>query len=207
MYTFPFNTCEKPKKKGIAQPYSALLNAVNCVMILYFLVQTKTHYAAILLFSIFCFELFHVFSHTIHIPGSIQINITHALTYIMNASFFYLFYCYTKKIPGSLFLFYIITLIFVDIYSYLNLSIIYYLLSQSILFVSLLLYYLPLLPKYVKTSIYQIIFWISIVILLFLNEKYNCKKMLDVYPLPYHTMIEIVGIFLFYIICSTFYKL
>ena len=23
-YTFPFNTCEKPNKKGIAQPYSSL---------------------------------------------------------------------------------------------------------------------------------------------------------------------------------------
>jgi hypothetical protein len=205
MYTFPFHTCEKPKK-GIAQPYSALLNAINCIMIAYFLLQTKNQSTFLLLFSIFCFELFHVFSHTIHIPGSIQINITHFLTYVMNIAFFYVFYCYTKIIPGYLFLLYILLLVCADIYSYLHFTILYYLLTQSILFISLLLYYLPLLPNYVQSSIYKIIGLISIIILLFLNETYNCKKMLDFYPFPYHSFIEIVGIFLFYIICRTFYK-
>jgi hypothetical protein len=204
MYTFPFNTCETPKK-GVVQPYSAMLNAINCIMIAYFLVQTKNPSTFLLLFSIFCFEFVHVFSHTIHIPGSIQINITHFLTYVMNIAFFYVFYCYTKIIPGYLFLFYIIALICIDIYSYLHLTILYYLLSQSILFISVLLYYLPLLPKYVQSSIYKIIGLISIIILLFLNETYNCKKMLDFYSFPYHVLIEMVGILLFYTICSTFY--
>lgn len=35
-YTFPFNTCETPNKNGIAQPYSALFNAINCLVIVYF---------------------------------------------------------------------------------------------------------------------------------------------------------------------------
>ena len=92
-YTFPFDTCEKPNKNGIAQPYSAFFNIINCVIIFYFLLKTKQIYTFILLFSILCFELFHVFSHINHIQGSIQINITHLLTYFMNLAFFYLFYC------------------------------------------------------------------------------------------------------------------
>ena len=32
-------------------------------------------YAFLLLFSLFCFEFFHMFSHIIHINDSIQINI------------------------------------------------------------------------------------------------------------------------------------
>jgi len=207
MYTFPFNTCEKPKKKGIAQPYSALLNAVNCVMILYFLVQTKTQYAAILLFSILCFELFHVFSHTIHIPGSIQINITHFLSYCINFAFLFFFYNYLKFLPGSLFLFYYMCLIIIDIITFFNMNVVYSIFSQAVLFLSVLFYYYPYLSKVIQQKIHSLCFLVLIIIGLFFNEKYNCKKMLDMYPLPYHTLIEIVGIFLFYIICSTFYKL
>jgi hypothetical protein len=207
-YTFPFNTCEKINKNGIAQPYSALFNLINCIVIFYFLLQTKKKYTFILLFAILCFEIFHLFSHIKHIKGSIQINITHLLTYFMNLSFFYVFYCYTKKLPSYEFIFYMILLIGVDIYSIFNLTIIYYLLTQSVIFISLLVYYFPLLPKFIQKSIYQIIFFIGIIILLFLNEKYNCKKMLKIHPyFPYHIFIEIIGIVLFYIICSNFYKL
>jgi len=207
-YTFPFNTCETVSKNGIAQPYSALFNFFNCVIIFYFLLQTKRKYTFLLLLSIFCFESFHLFSHIIHIPGSIQINITHTLTYLMNLAFFYAFYCYTHIIPNYAFMLFLITLIGFDMYSFFNLSIVYYVFSQSIIFISLLLYYFPLLPKFIQKSVYQIIFFVGIIILLFLNEKYNCKKMLKLYPhFPYHIFIEIIGIILFYIMCSNFYKL
>lgn len=207
-YIFPFNTCEKPNKNGIAQPYSSLVNLINCIIILYFLLKTKSLHTFILLFSILCFELFHMFSHILHISGSIQINIIHSLTYFMNLAFFYTFYCYTNKLPSPEFVFYLVALICVDIYSFFNLSIIYYLLSQSVIFISILLYYLPLLPTFIQTSVYQIIFLIGIIILLVLNEKYNCEKMLKIYPdFPFHIFIEIIGIVLFYIICSNFYKL
>jgi hypothetical protein len=33
-YTFPFNTCEQKNENGIAQPYSSLVNFVNCLIIL-----------------------------------------------------------------------------------------------------------------------------------------------------------------------------
>jgi hypothetical protein len=144
----------------------------------------------------------------VHIKGSIQINITHSLTYFMNLAFFYVLYSYTNVLPSYGFVFYLIALIIFDVYSIFYLTIIYYLLSQSIIFISLLLYYFPLLPKFIQNSIYQIIFFVGIIILLFLNEKYNCKKMLEFYPdFPYHIFIEIIGIVLFYIISSNFYKL
>ena len=207
-YTFPFNTCEKPQKNGIAQPYSAFFNLINCVIIFYFLLKTKQKYTFILLFSILCFELFHLFSHIVHIPGSIQINITHSLTYFMNIAFFYVFYYYTHILPSYEFIIFFIALVIFDIYSILNLTIIYYLLSQSAIFISLLIYYFPLLPDFIQTSVYQIIFFVIVIILLFLNEKYNCENMLYLYPyFPYHIFIEIIGIILFYIICSNFYKL
>ena len=125
-YTFPFSTCEKPKKNGIAQPYSSLINFVNCVIILYYLLKTKQDYTFILLSSILAFESFHLFSHIVHIPGSIQLNITHSLVYLMNLAFFYAFYCYTNKIPSYEFVLFLAILVWFDIYSLFNLTIIYY---------------------------------------------------------------------------------
>jgi hypothetical protein len=207
-YTFPFNTCEKTNKNGIAQPYSSLFNIINCLIIFYFLLKTKKIYTFILLFSILCFELFHVFSHMIHIQGSIQTNITHIITYFINIAFFYVFYSYTNKVPSNEFILYLFILVCFDIYSLFYLSIIFYIFSQAIIMISLLMYYLPLLPKLIQKSLYKIVFLISIIILLFLNEKYNCEKMMYIYPdFPYHIFIEIIGIVLFYIISSNFYKL
>lgn len=207
-YTFPFDTCEKPNKHGIAQPYSTMANIVNSLIIFYFLLKTKENYTFILLFCILCFELFHVFSHSVHIPGSIQINIAHMLSYCVNFAFLFFFYNYTKKIPSGWFILFYVLLIVFDIYVFCNMDVVYYISTQSLLLLSVLLYYYPLLSKSIKNKINIISFLIILIIILFLNEKYNCKKMLSIYPhFPYHILIEIVAIFLFYIVCSTFYKL
>ena len=207
-YTFPFSTCEKPNKYGISQPYSSLLNLINCLIIFYFLIKTKQNYTFILIFCILCFELFHVFSHSIHISGSIQINITHMLSYCINFAFLFFFYNYVKKIPSSGFIIFYVFLIFFDIYIFCNMNVVYYIFSQALLFLSVLFYYYPLLTKNIKKIINIIFFLVLLIIILFINEKYNCEKMMSIYPhFPYHILIEIIGLVLFYIICSNFYKL
>jgi hypothetical protein len=207
-YIFPFDTCEKVNKNGIAQPYSVFFNLITCSIIFYFLLKTKTARSFILLFSILIFESFHVFSHAIHIPGPIQINITHLLTYCMNLAFFNLFYSFTHFFPSYVFIIYMFFLVIFDIYAFCNYSFVYYLITQSIVFISILFYFYRLLPNSLKKSIQLIFVLVFLVIMLFLNEKHNCSLMLSSYPhFPYHIIIETVGIFLFYVICSSFYKL
>ena len=207
-YTFPFSTCEKPNKNGISQPYSSLLNLINCLIIFYFLIKTKQNYTFILIFCILCFELFHVFSHSIHISGSIQLNITHMLSYCINFAFLFFFYNFVKKIPSSGFIIFYVFLIFFDIYIFFNMNVVYYIIGQALLFLSVLFYYYPLLTKNIKKIINIIFFLVLLIIILFINEKYNCEKMMSIYPhFPYHILIEIIGLVLFYIICSNFYKL
>ena len=207
-YTFPFDTCEKPREKGIAQPYSAFVNAVNCIIIFYFLLKTKNKYTFSLLFSILCFEMFHTFSHSLHIKGNIQTNVTHILTYFINIAFFYVFYNYTKKIPNIAFILYIIVLVCFDIYSFFNLSIIFYIISQALLFLSVLFYYYKLMPVRIQKNMYSLIFLVCLIIILFMNENFNCKQILSLYPhFPFHALIEIIGIVIFYLISSSFYKL
>jgi hypothetical protein len=207
-YIFPFSTCEKPNKNGVAQPYSAFVNMINCLIVIYYLLKTKKTYTFLLLLSILCFELFHVFSHMVHISGSMQTNVVHIIAYCINIAFIFFFYNYVKKIPSILFAMFYLSIICFDIYAFFNMNVVYYIFSQAVLFLSVLFYYYPLLNQNIKENIHMIFFLVILIIALLLNEKYNCKKMMSIYPdFPYHILVEITGVVLFYIICSNFYNL
>jgi len=206
-YIFPFDTCEE-KQEIIAQPYSAFLNLINCFIIIYFINKTTKIENIYLLSSLLLFEAFHVFSHSIHISGPIQTNITHTLTYFINISFFNLFYNYTKVLPDNNFFILLFSLISFDFYALTNLSVIYYIVAQSLIFLLPLIYYYKLLPLKIQSSIIEMAIYIIMIILLFINEKNNCKKLMKKYnKFPFHILIEIVGIILFSTISYNFYNL
>jgi len=130
------------------------------------------------------------------------------LSYCINTAFFFFFYKVVKKIPSRWFILFYLILIFFDIYAFCNMNVVYYIFSQALLFLSVLFYYYPSLGKTMREKINIIVGLVVVILILFLNEKYNCEKMMSIYPsFPYHILIEIVGIILFYIICSNFYKL
>jgi hypothetical protein len=208
-YTFPFSTCEKKTDDGVfAQPFSAIANIITCLIILYFLLKTENVHSFLLLLTLLVFEAFHAFSHMIHIEGPMQINITHILAYSVNVAMINLFYHFTKVFPSNLFLIYMLCLVVLDLYTFFNFNIIYYLITFLLIFISILFYYYPLLPNYIQSSIKLLFFVEILVVLLFLNESCNCQTMLDFYPdFPYHILIELAGMYVFYLICSNFYKL
>ena len=87
-------------------------------------------------------------------------------------------------------------------------NVVYFIITSALLFVFVLFYYYSLLTGQIKNKINIIFLLVIIAVCLILNEKYNCKKMIAINPnFPYHIFIEIIGIFLFYVICSTFYEL
>jgi len=208
-YTFPFSTCEKKTDDGVfAQPYSAIVNTITCFIILYFLLKTENVHSFLLLLSILIFEAFHAFSHMIHIAGTIQTNITHSLAYCIVLSLFNLFYNFAGVLPSYTFFIYIICLISLDIYTFFNFSIVYYLITFLLIFISILFYYYSILPKRVQNAIIYIIGISTIGIFLLINESCNCVDMLGFYPeFPYHILIELSVMYLFYLICSIFYRL
>ena len=207
-YTFPFNTCEKPTDGIIAQPYSVFFNIISCIIIIYFLTKTKSISSTILLSSILLFELFHTFSHTVHINGNSQIIITHLLAYLVNICYFIALYNYSNIIPNNIFLIYLFFIILFDIYAFHNLPFIFYLSSQFLIFISLFLYYYQYFPLEIKAKIPLIFFLTIIILLLFINESYNCEKMLKKYPyIPFHIFIEITAIFIVYNISKIFSNL
>ena len=207
-YTFPFDTCETPNKKGIAQPYSVLINIITCFIILYFLCYTKNTYTFLFLFSLFIFEVFHTFSHSIHIKGKLLYTITHIAAVFVNIAFFSLLYHYTNKLPNIYYLLFLVGIIIVDIYCFFNLSFIYFVLTQFILFISILCYYYPYLSNQIKHNIHLIILFTFIIYIFIINEKINCKRMLKIFPtFPFHIIIETLGIVPIYLLSSTFYNL
>ena len=130
------------------------------------------------------------------------------LSYCINFAFLFFFYNCMKKMPSIWFILLYSSLIAFDIYVFCNMNVVFHIFTQALLFLSVLFYYYPFLTQSIKDKINIIFFLVILIIILFLNEKCNCEKMMDFYPdFPYHALIEIVGIFLFYIICSTFYKL
>jgi len=207
-YTFPFNTCEIPNKKGISQPYSVFFNFISCLIILYYLLITTNFSSKLLLFSILLFELFHTFCHSIHLHNYSQIIITHLLAYFVNFCYLFALYNYSNKIPNNLFIFYLLFIILFDIYAFQNLPFIFYLSTQFLIFISLFLYYYTYFSKDIKSKIPLIFILTLFILLLFINESYNCKKMLNKYKwFPFHILIEITAIFLVYNICTIFSKL
>jgi len=201
-YTFPFSTCESPQETGVAQPFSAFVNAVNCLVILSFLLRTRKPAPFWLLAAILVFEVVHVVSHMVHVAGTVQVTVTHVLAYGINFALLFLF---GKPRRGAAFLY--VALIGLDLYAFFRLNVVYSIVSQALLFVAVLIYNYPQMSRAVQRAFRLMGGYIAIILVLFANEKVSCKAMLAAFPLPYHAVIELVGIGFFYTVCQTFYDL
>jgi len=207
-YTFPFDTCEKPRNSFFAQPYSVTINFLSTIIVLYFLWQTHTLHAFILLFSLLLFDLSHTFSHFIHIKSSVQITLVHVLAYILNFAFLYALYKYTNKLPSVELIIFLVFILSFDVYAFFNLSLLYYIFTQIIFFFSIFIYYYGSLSKGMKNKLNILLILIGIIYIGFVNEAFNCKRMLKMYPnFPFHAIIEILILFAVYFFCVTFYNI
>ena len=207
-YTFPFDTCEKPREKGIAQPYSVTINVISSLVVLFFLLKTRKLHAFLLLFSLLLFDLSHTFSHFVHVKPGVQVTLVHVLAYFLNFSFFYALYKYTKKIPSKLFIVFLIFILSFDIYAFFNLSLLFYLLTQILFFFSIIIYYYKSLSTFIKKKLNVLLVIISIIYIGFINESFNCKNMLQKFPnFPFHALIEMLILGAIYFFSSSFYKL
>lgn len=201
-YLFPFSTCEVPQQHSwIAQPYSLVVNVVSVVVILYFLTQARRVSTRLVLISILLFEAWHAFSHAVHIPGKMQINVIHLLAYAVNLGYLYFLYDISKKFPDRWILVTMVLIVMFDIYAFCNLPFLYYFVSQLVLFLVILAAYREILPgSYLAVLVALVI----LLVLLFLNESKHCGAMMRYAKFPYHAIIESVGVLIFIVIGSMF---
>jgi hypothetical protein len=113
---FPFNTCEEPNKKSwVAQPISAFINMITCLILIYFFLQAKTSIIRLLILSFILFEIFHTFSHITHIDGTIQSNIIHGIWYFLSLMVLIASIKITKQYPNIYTILILLTIIIIDI--------------------------------------------------------------------------------------------
>ena len=207
-FLFPFSTCEKINKKGfIQQPYSAIINGISAIIVLFFLLHTKLGPLFYLFLSIFFFQIYHMFSHMLHINSNIKTNTIHIISYLVNFSLFYVLYEKSKQDLNIYFLFLYASLILLDLYAFFHLSTIYFIPTQVILLLSLIVYYFKHLPNLLKQNMPLLLINIFIIYGLVLNEKYNCENMLEMFPnFPFHILIEIFGLLFFSFFSFSFYQ-
>lgn len=204
-YTFPLNTCERTSGGYIAQPYSAMFNVLSCAIIAVFLAKSKSKASTVVLLSILVFEIYHTLSHTVHISGNIQVLITHILAYIVNACFLVALVHHTTVVPNTHFALFLAAVIMFDIYAFNHLPLIFWLSTQFLIFMSLFVFYYRYLPKEITTRIPVLFLLTFTIVLLFINESYNCEAMLHHFPsFPFHVIIEIVALFIVFNVCKVF---
>lgn len=188
-YIFPFTTCENPSFNG-SQPISTLIN-ILCVIILLIILINKKEINYVII-TLILFELWHAFSHFHHIPGTIHMYIIHFLSYLITFTTLYYIYDKSKSKLQYISLLIILIIVIIDliflIYKKGYISVI---LGVFVFIVTILTHY-NLLPRGIKENILIFIILIILGILLFINEVYNCEKMMKYAKLPYHALVEII---------------
>ena len=211
-FVFPYNTAEKVRENDLVkQPYSAFVNALTCIMLLYFLLKTETFHGFLLIGSILLFELFHTFSHTIHLKHIyfLQTKILHSIALIVNVTLLYALNKASNKDISIGLLLFIILLLGFDNYAFRHLHISYYINTQIVIFFSIMYYYFSYIKKFItpfKIKLYITGFVIGY--LAFMNETVNGEYMMKNYSdIPFHIIVEISIFVIFYSFASSFYKI
>ena len=202
---FPFNTCEEPNKKSwIAQPISAFINFITCIILIYFFLKAKTIIIKLLILAFIAFEIFHTYSHITHVDGAIQSNIIHGIWYFLSFMILIASIKITKKYPNIYTILILLLIIIIDINLFLLSNKFYMIITGLSLPMVIAISYYKLFPKNIKRAIPYLIGLLIIVGIFLINEKINCENMMKIAKLPYHAIIEILGMILFTLLSYVF---
>lgn len=193
---FPFNTCEA-RGDIVDQPYSASINILSCVILLYLLSQAKHLEIQFFILSLFIFQAYHAYSHMFWSKNENSLEhvyTIHAIAYIIIFSLITAIAFISGKPPNIPIILSVIILDFFILYNYIGN--VYNAISGINIWVVVLITGLwnVRLPYVVKQLLPMLLILFAVIIALFFNEKYNCDAMMNAYPFPYHTAIEICGL-------------
>lgn len=206
IFVFPFTTCECVSEGGVAQPHSAVVNMITCLTLLGFMFIAKTRPVQILLGTYALFEAWHAFSHIKHIAGNVQTNVVHVLGYIMSFATLYAIIHLSKGTLSTLVLAIICLAILLDIYVWIYVKSVWTVFTGLLVFAVVVFGNYDKLPQSFKVCIPYLIVGLLLLFGLFINETYNCERMMRYKVLPYHVLIEILGFILFITIAVLFLK-
>ena len=193
---FPFNTCEF-RGDVVDQPYSASINILSCIILLYLLLQAKHIEIRFFILSLLLFQAYHAYSHMFWSENEeslIHVYIIHSITYIIIFALITAITFISGELPNIPIIFAVILLDMYILYNYIGT--VYNAISGINIWVVVLITGLwnVKLPGIVKQLLPILLILFGVIIILFFNEKYNCQAMMNAYVFPYHTAIEICGL-------------
>ena len=193
---FPFNTCEI-RGEIVDQPYSASINILSCIILLYLLMQAKHIEIQFFIISLLLFQAYHAYSHMFWNDNQYSLEnvyIIHFISYIIIIALITAISFISGNPP---YIPVILAAILLDIYILYNyIGTVYNAVSGINIWVIVLISGLwnVKLPAVVERLLPVLLILFAIIIALFFNEKYNCEAMMNTYAFPYHTAIEICGL-------------
>lgn len=210
MYNFPFDTCEIPRPDSwIAQPWSALVNTSACLIIVAWIVYAHQKSCPIhilwLMGCLLLFEIIHTYSHIYHLKGRVQAVLIHLTAYLTLGFYTYALlrkYGWPRSTTRNTLLIGLLIMIAVcDAVWFLQQKpFLWYVYTVVGMFIILFVLFFPRFTPLQKQLSCGIIAFATTVLLLFWNESHNCQRMLRWNALPYHALIEFVGLIIFILV-------
>lgn len=203
-WTFPFKTCEVPLYT--LQPFSFIINLLSVYNMYRFYKKSTFYSIKLTIFFYLFFELFHTLSHAYRFDASTQTFLIHFIAYTFFTSTWFSFSLLTNHILNIAEIFFINCLVLIDLNIFYFVGGLWTVITGLTLFASLFIFYYRHLPSFFQYNLkYKLIPGLIIILLLFFNEAINCDYMLKYQILPYHAIIEIIGLYLFHILSQSFY--
>lgn len=205
MFSFPFTTCETNTKGQVAQPFSAIANAITCLVLIGLLfIVAKTTPVRILLGSYAAFEAWHAFSHAKHIAGTVEQDVVHALSYTMTlATLNAILFLSGSRLSTSAMLLGCLFFCF-DLYIWLYVKGLWSVVSGLTFFAIVVFGNYDELPSFFKSWVPYLALGLLLLLGLLANETRNCESMMRFKVLPYHVIVEILGFVLFVSLSALF---
>ena len=199
MFVFPFTTCEIPENDSfVKQPFSAFINFLSSIILIYFAFCSKTTCVQWTLFSYFLFEIWHTFSHIQHLEDkTIQTNVVHVLGYLIAFSSLWSIEKLSGQKNSTNFYIILSLIVCIDIFTWFKIKGISTIFTGLFIFAFIVFGSIHKLSPNFKKSIPFLISGLILLFVLFVNENRNCQKMLEYKKFPYHAIIEVVGLVLF----------
>jgi hypothetical protein len=110
----------------------------------------------------------------------------------------------TKQYPNIYTILILLAIIIIDINLFFQPNKLYMIITGLSLPVVISISYYNLFPIYIKKAIPYLIGLLIIVGIFLINEKNNCENMMKYAKLPYHAIIEIIGMILFITLANVF---
>jgi len=196
-FRFPYSTCEKVDEYGV-QPVSAAINGVSMIVLLYFFLVTKSPSIRRVLFLFLLFEAVHTFSHLRHIPGNVQLCMIHVLGYCILFSMLWMFWKKTGHCLPAWQMMVWSALLLVDASLFLGgAPFLAFLTTSATLFTLLFVFYAFSLPPTARALLPWMVLVIAATVLADLAEGQYCQQWMAKKVLPYHALVEMLGLLVF----------